>query len=284
MPTRRQFLKASTVMIAGCAAARFTVAQPQQPIGVQLYTVRDLVNGNLPSMLEQIRKIGYAEVETYWDVYDNPAIKLRQMILDAGLRVPSGHFDYDKLDTKFDYAKELGVDFMICPMLPKQKWYSTDDFKRAADQMNRWGATARQLGMQFGFHNHNYEFRKFDGVTGFEILTKRTDPDLVCLEMDCYWITQAGEDPLEMFKRYGSRIRLLHLKDRLPGSETSQTLDQAAEHFTEVGAGTIDWKAIFAAAKQNGVKHYFVERDSGKVPAMESLRISYENLQRLMPA
>ncbi len=281
MTSRREFLKTSAAAVAACAAARFTGAQAREPIGVQLYTVRTIVNGNLPAVLEQIRKIGYQEVETYWDVYNNPAPKLRQMILDAGLRVPSGHFNYDKLDSKFDYAKELGLDFMICPMLPRDQWYSADVFKRAADRMNQWGAKARQLGMQFGFHNHDYEFRKFDGVTGFEILTQRTDPALVCLEMDCYWITQAGEDPLEMFKRYGSRIRMLHLKDRLPGFATSQMLDEASEHFTEVGAGTIDWEAIFAAARRNGVQHYFVERDSGSVPPMESLRISYENLQKL---
>ena len=128
---------------------------------------------------------------------------------------------------------------------------------------NKWGERAKQVGIQFGFHNHNYEFRKFGDTTGFDVLTKVADPNLVCLEMDCYWIAQAGEDPLAMFKKYGSRIKLLHLKDRLPGFPPTQVKDAAAEHFTEVGAGTIDWKSIIDTARQNGVKHFFVERDSG---------------------
>ncbi len=111
---------------------------------------------------------------------------------------------------------------------------------------------------------------------------ERTDPKLVFIEMDCYWIVQAGQDPVEMFKRYGNRIRLLHLKDRKPGFPISQELNAAAEHFTEVGAGTLDWKAILSAAKQDGVEHLFVERDSGDLPALESLRISYKNLQSLL--
>ena len=100
--------------------------------------------------------------------------------------------------------------------------------------------------------------------------------------MDCYWITQAGQDPVAMLKKYGSRIQLLHLKDRLAGYPTSQTLSPAAEHMTEVGSGTIDWKTIIATAEKTGVKHYFVERDNGSTPAFESLRISYAYLTKLL--
>ncbi len=104
----------------------------------------------------------------------------------------------------------------------------------------------------------------------------------MCLEMDCYWITQAGRDPLEMFKTYGSRIQLLHLKDRKPGFPTSQKLDKHAEHFTPVGTGTIDWKSILAAAQQNGIEHMFVEQDSADIPPLEAAGISYKNLQPLL--
>jgi len=253
-----------------------------RPLGVQLYTVRDQAERDLAGVLAAIREIGYQEVELYWNVYNHPAAELRKMLDDHGLRAPSGHVNYEGLDSKLDYAQTLGFEYVVCPMLPEKMRGKLDGFKEAADQFNIWGEKVRQRGMRFGFHNHNYEFRLIDGKTGFETLMERTDPKLVSIEMDCYWIVQAGQDPVEMFKRYGSRIRMLHLKDRKPGFPTSQELNVAAEHFTEVGAGTLDWKAILSAAKQNGVEHLFVERDSGDLPALESLRISFKNLQALL--
>ena len=277
---RRGFLRLSIAAAGGLAGARLLAAE-RRSLGAQLYTVRQDAARDLPAVLEAVRKIGYTEVETYWDIYGHPAAELRRMINDHGLTAPSGHFDYGGLDSKIDYAKSLGVQYVICPILPESMWLTLDGYKRAADQFNIWGETIHQGGMQFGFHNHNYEFRRFGDITGFETMMSRCDPKLVCMEMDCYWITQAGRDPLQMFRQYGNRIKLLHLKDRKPGFPTSQMKDAAAEHFTEVGAGTIHWQEILAVAAKNGVKHLFVERDSGDLLAMESLRISYQNLQKI---
>ncbi len=283
MITRRDFMKVSAAAAGTLAASKFSFAKSGQfPLGVQLYTVREQAEQDLGAVLAHISMIGYTEVETYWNVYTHPAKKLRTMIVDNGLSVPSGHFDYDGLESKLDYAKELGVQYMVCPMLPKTMWTSADGFKKAAAQFNIWGEQIQKMGMQFGFHNHNYEFQKFGNVTGFDILTKEADPKLVCLEMDCYWITQAGQDPVAMLKKYGSRIHLLHLKDRLAGFPTSQMLEPSAEHMTEVGSGTINWKAVIDTAQQTGVKHYFVERDNGSTPAFESLRISYQYVRKLL--
>jgi sugar phosphate isomerase/epimerase len=280
MLNRRGFLELSIAVAGGLAATRL-LASERRSLGAQLYTVRHEAKRDLPAVLEAIRKIGYTEVETYWDIYRHPAADLRRMINDHGLKVPSGHFNYHGLEAKFDYAKSLGVQYVICPMLPENMWFTLDGYKRAADQFNIWGEKIHQAGMQFGFHNHNYEFRRFGDTTGFETMMNRCDPKLVRIEMDCYWITQAGGDPLKMFQQYGNRIQLLHLKDRKPAFPTSQVKDAAAEHFTEVGAGTIHWQEILAAADKNGVKHLFVERDSGDLPAMESLRISFQNLQKI---
>jgi sugar phosphate isomerase/epimerase len=279
MFNRRGFLQLSIAAAGGLATARL-LASEHRPLGAQLYTVRQEAARDLPAVLEAVRKIGYTKVETYWDIYGHPASELRRMINDHGLTAPSGHFNYDGLDSKFDYAKSLGVEYVICPILPESMWFRLDGYKRAADQFNIWGEKIHQAGMQFGFHNHNYEFRRFGDTTGFETMMNRCDPKLVCIEMDCYWITQAGGDPLQMFQQYGNRIKLLHLKDREPGFPTSQVKNTGAEHFTEVGAGTIHWQEILAAAEKNGVKHLFVERDSGDLPAMESLRISFQNLQK----
>lgn len=112
-------------------------------------------------------------------------------------------------------------------------------------------------------------------------MMNRSDPTLVSIEMDCYWIAQAGEDALHMFQKYGQRIKLLHLKDRKPGFPVSQVKNDAAEHFTEVGSGAVPWKEILSAAEKNGVRHLLVERDSGNLPALESLRISFQNLEKI---
>ncbi len=280
MVNRREFLRLSIAAASGLAATR-GLATERRPLGAQLYSVRHEAARDLPAVLEAVRKIGYTEVETYWDIYGHPAPQLRRMIEDHGLKVPSGHFNYDGLDSKIDYAKTLGVAYIVCPILPKSMWFTLDDYKRAADQFNIWGEKIHQAGMQFGFHNHNYEFRRFGDTTGFETMMKRSDPKLVCIEMDCYWIAQAGADPLQMFQQHGNRIQLLHLKDRKPGFPTTQVKDATAEHFTEVGAGTIHWREILAAAEKNGVKHLFVERDSGDLPDMDSLRVSYQNLQNI---
>jgi sugar phosphate isomerase/epimerase len=281
MLNRREFLQLSIAAATTLAAPRL-FATARRSLGVQLYTVRHEAERNLPAVLEAVRKIGYTEVETYWDIYNHPAPELRRMIADQGLKVPSGHFNYDGLESKIDYAKALGVEYVICPMLPQSMWFTLDGYKKAADQFNIWGEKIHQAGMQFGFHNHNYEFRRFGDTTGWETMMKRCDPKLVCIEMDCYWITQAGGDALQMFQQYGDRIKLLHVKDRKPGFPTTQVKDDAAEHFTEVGAGTIHWSEILATAEKNGVKHLLVERDSGDLSPIESLRVSYENLKKIV--
>ena len=280
MHSRRDFLRSGLSVVGSLAASRhlFGGAPPHPRLGVQLYTVRRQAESDLAPLLKQIHAIGYDEVETYWNVYSHPAKKLRQMILDAGLKVPSGHFDYAGLPAKLDYASELGVSFVICPILPENLRNTVDDFRRTADQFNQWGERARSLGIRFGFHNHNYEFRQLGGTTGFDVLVERTDPKLVCFEMDCYWAAQAGWDPVAMLQKLGKRVRMLHLKDRRGGFPPSQELNKAAEHFTEVGNGTIDWKRVLTAAEQLEVQHLFVEQDESKRPPLESLRISYGHL------
>ena len=283
MTTRREFLKASLGTIALAACSQVAWAADQLAIGLQLYSVRHQAQRELPAVLAKVKQIGYEEVETYWNLYSHPAAELRKMIGDAGLRVPSGHFDYEKVERSFDYAHALGLQYMVCPMLPKKMQNSSlDDFKRAAQQFNQWGEKAQKAGMRFAFHNHNYEFQKFGSSTGYETLVAQTDAKLVWFEMDCYWVTQAGRNPVEMMKTLSERVRMLHIKDRLAGFGDSQKLGKASEHFTEVGTGTIDFKAIAAEARTIGIEHYFVEQDVIHKPVYESLTTSYQNASRLL--
>lgn len=248
---------------------------------MQLFTVRHQAEQDLPAVLGQIHEIGYQEVEAYGGLYTHSAASLRHMILEAGLRVPSGHFDYRTLDTQFNYAQELGLSWIVCPAITPSLWGSLDGFRTAAKQFNAWGQRARQMGMRFAFHNHDYEFRPFNGKTGYEVLVDDTDPQLVFFEIDCYWAVQAGHDPLRMMERMGPRVKMLHLKDRAPGFPISYEMNQAAAHFVPVGSGTIDWKAILAEGKRIGVEHYFVEQDETAGPPINALRESYRYLRSI---
>ena len=283
MATRRQFLLSSAAALPALALQN-NFPTPKQPLGVQLYTLRSLIEKDpLPGILKQIRAIGYQEIEAFPTVYKHPAKELRHMIDDAGLSVPSGHFDYEGFEGQLDYGKQLGLNWMVCPMLPKSLWATIDGFHTAAKQFNKWGKQVADLGMRFAFHNHDYEFKPYGDKTGYQIMLDETDPNLVFFEMDCYWITQAGLDPVEMMHRLGHRVRMLHLKDRKPGFPPSHDMDKSSAHFTEVGHGSINWKAVLDTAHSMGIEYYFVEQDQTPGNPFDSIRSSYQYLRTIMP-
>ena len=289
MPTRRDFIRLSALATAaGCTLGRintaFAAAAASESsgliYGVQLFMVRRQAPKDLAAVLRTIHQIGFAQIELYPIAYTYSAPELRRIIADSGLGAVSGHFDYVGLESKIEYAHQLGLEFMVCPMLPTDQWTSVEGFQKAATDFNRWGKAVKNAGMEFAFHNHDYEFRKFDDVTGYDILLKETDPKLVYLEMDCYWITQAGYDPVQMLNRLGHRVRMLHIKDRKPGFPPSFDMSDSSAHFTEVGTGSINWPAVLATAKKLEVEHYFIEQDRIQGSAIDSLRSSYTYLRK----
>jgi len=168
--------------------------------------------------------------------------------------------------------------------VPESVGNSADGFKRASDQYNTWGEQAQKMGLKFGFHDHDTEFKVFGGLTGFDLLMQYTDPKLVQWQMDCYWVTQAGRDPVTLFKKYGSRMQSLHLKDRKPNVPTSTDTGPGSQHFAEVGMGTLDWPHILQLAEQFHVPNMYVEQDITERPPLESLQISYTNLMKYLNA
>ncbi len=281
MITRRKFVQLSTAALPALALPSWA-AQTHIPLGVQLYTLRDMAAKDLASVLRDIHAVGYQQVELIPLAYTYPAHDLRAMIAASGLTAPGGHFAYADLPTKFRYAKALGLRWMVCPIIPREQWGSEEGFKRAAQDFNAWGKQARDMGMSVAYHNHDYEFRPLNGTTGYEILVKETDPELVSFELDCYWVAQAGLDPLEMLKQLGRRVRLLHLKDRKPGFPPSFEMGPAAAHFTEVGKGTIQWPEILALAQKLNVERFIVEQDKTDGPPLDSIRISYNYLRTIL--
>jgi sugar phosphate isomerase/epimerase len=278
--TRRRFLEFAATALPGFALV--LEAQARFPIGLQLSTLNAMAKADLAGTLKQIHSVGYQEVELTPVAYTLPPDQLRRVLAESGLKAPSGHFEYTDLSHQFEYAKALGLDWVVCPMLPKEQWTSIQGFRTAARQFNEWGKHAYDMGMRFAFHNHDYEFRRFGDVTGFDILIKETDPKLVFLEMDCYWVTQAGFDPVDMLHQLGRRVRMLHIKDRKAGFPASNDMSASSAHFTEVGTGGIDWPHIIAAARKLQIEHYFIEQDHIDGPPIESVRTSYNYLRRIL--
>ena len=298
---RRQFLK--TIAEGGVILGAGTLAGPtwafastQPKIGLQLYTVRDDLKKDLDGTLRAVAAIGYREVETAPD--ETPAKTLAAALSANGLSTPSGHCATfhvaEQPDTMIERTKTLGQKFLICAW-PQgldanlhcdrsrdSHKLTMDDFRRHAELFNRFGEQCRKAGIQFGYHNHNFEFREQGGVIPYDDLLQRTDAKLVKLEVDCYWVSRAGKDPVDFLRKYGDRIQLLHIKDMKPVSAPAFDTETGGDAFTEVGTGTIGWRRIFDEAGKTGVRYAFIEQDKCARPPVESARMSYENLQKLL--
>jgi sugar phosphate isomerase/epimerase len=283
MTSRREFVRLSA-LAAGCVVvfpksgfgAAYTGAMNY---GVQFFMVRKSAPADLSKVLKQIHEAGFTQIELYPVVYTHPAKELKQIVADSGLGLVSAHFNYDQ-STMVGYARELGLKYMVCPMLPKEQWESAAGFSKAAKDFNAWGKAAKDQGMTFAFHNHCYEFKPQGNKTGYEILMEGTDPSLVKLELDMYWATQGGQDPAAMLKKYENRIELIHLKDRVAGAPVSFIMD-GPQHFTELGKGSIAWKSLIAQAKRQGIKYAFLDQDETHGPVMETIASSHAYLKTL---
>lgn len=244
-------------------------------IGLQLYTVRSLMAEDVGRTLETVAGVGYREVE-FAGYYDRQPADLRAALDRLGLTAPSTHVGLgplrDRLAEILDEAATLGHRYVVLPSLPAGERETLDDYRRLADEMNRIGEACRAADVQFGYHNHAFEFERIDGEVPFDVLLAHTDPELVAIELDIFWILDGGEDPLAYFEAHPGRFHLCHVKDRTVDGE-----------MVDVGAGVIDFPGIFGRAEQAGLVHYFVEHDEPGDP-VASIRASYQYLSGLSEA
>lgn len=286
---RRTFLKTTgTVSAATLLTSRLGWAAGHKinKVGVQLYTVRDLMQKDFEGTVAQVAQIGYKEVE-FAGYFGRSGKQVREIIDKNGLKAPSTHVQYDELDAKFpsviETSKEIGLDYIICPWIPEELRKSPDIWKQASEKFNKCGEQSKKAGMQFGYHNHWFEFLPVNGKLPYDQLLAECDPNLVKMEMDLCWITAAGADPLKYFNEYPGRFPLVHVKDL---KTKPKVTTGGAQNFgdtvdlTEVGSGIIDWKRIFAKSDVAGIKHYIVEHDHPKQP-FESITASYAYLSKL---
>jgi sugar phosphate isomerase/epimerase len=277
---RRGFLARSTFaaalpLIPSAARDLFAPARDTiDKIGLQLYTVRREMEVSVERTLYEVGRIGYKEVE-FAGYFNRPPRAIRQLLDRNGLKSPAAHTSLDVLRTGWyrtlNEASEMGQKWLVVPSLAEADRNSLDAVKRTAELLNRSGQDAKTYKVKVAYHNHDFEFREVEGKRILDVLLEETDPELVEFEMDLYWITKAGADPFDYFRRFPKRFPLVHVKDS----------GGAPEHqMTEVGRGTIDFAKLFAEQEQAGMKHFFVEHDNPTDP-LTSVRTSYRYLDSL---
>lgn len=257
---RRQFVQNSSLFAMGAALGlNDFAAKPIKDFGIQLWTLRDVIGADPKGVLKSLASFGYTQIESFEGfkgIFWGMTHKEFKTYADSlGLNMVSSHFDMTKdLEKKAAQAGEIGMKYLICPHLGKQK--SLDDYKRAADNFNKAGEVCKKNGLRFAYHNHGYSFEKQDGQFPQDIMMKGTDPALVDFEMDIYWVRTAQQDPEAWLKKYPNRWRLCHVKDR--GKNFKEGDGEAS---VTLGTGTINYPQILKTAKAIGMKYYIVEQE-----------------------
>lgn len=250
-------------------------------IGLQLYTVRDQMKADLPGTLASVAGMGYKEVEFAGYFGRSPA-EIRDLLARNNLTSPSTHVPIELMRGEWsktlDVAKQTGHQWVTIPWLGESDRGNLDAWKRLAAEFNVAARTARDAGLRFAYHNHDFELAPIPAGAGqsapsipLDVLITETDPALVDFELDLYWLVKGGADGASYFTKYGKRFPMVHVKD------SKGPPDHA---MTEVGSGSIDFRRIFAEGEKAGLRHYFVEHDQPADP-MASIRTSYNQLSAL---
>jgi len=250
------------------AASRFHLSE----IGLQLYTVRDLLKLDFEGTLERIAALGYRQVE-FAGILGANVTGTYSLLRKLNLTAPSLHVDYTTLqqdaEASFDTARALHAHFVVCSSVDEASRRSVTDWKMICENLNNIGKRAARTGLTLAYHNHDFEFaQSSDGVRPFDLLLSRTDERFVAFELDTYWAKKGKIDPVAFLRVHSSRFRLLHLKDMAPDGT-----------MTELGAGTIDFREIIRASLAIGVRHFFVEQDDAADP-LKSIATSIAYLQQ----
>ena len=266
---RRQFIQQAGLLGAGIIV-KPNMLMPKKlhkDVGLQLYTVREQIANDVPGVIAKVAAAGYTNVEPSGigrdgKFYGMDAKAFKALLADNNLTTTSGLYNFDIGGQKdFDDAKyfaetanAMGEKYVVIPWLFEQYRKTIDDYKVLADKMNKTGEVVKAAGVHLAYHNHNFEFTDMGGgQQGYDIILSQTDPDLVKMEMDIYWIVNGNADPVTLFKKYPGRYKLWHVKD----------MDKNNRNLTtEVGSGSIDFKEIFKYQKLAGVDYAFMEQES----------------------
>jgi sugar phosphate isomerase/epimerase len=293
---RRDFLKISTASTLGIMAlgplgcSQGTSGNKKSTeVGLQLYTIRDAMTEDLPGSLKKVADLGYnyLELASYEDgkFYGYTPAEFKKMVDDLGMDALSSHTQVEAEGITLDNAKfmadahaALGVEYCVQPWI-EEKDRNIESYKRMIGDWNQVGEIMQEAGIQFAYHNHNFEFAPVDGIVPYyDIFLVEMDPELITMELDLYWATKAGQDPVEMFKKYPGRFQLWHVKDMY--EKSAPFYEVIKDDIAPVGEGIIDFKRIFAAKETAGMKYFFVEDDNqGNGKPFEAIGTSITNLR-----
>jgi len=288
-PNRRDFLKASALGLGGVLFSDILKAATLNDIGIQLYTLRDEMKKDVHGTLKRVAHLGYKYVEGYYvdkgHFFGYKPKEFRTMLSDLGLKMNSNHVlsGRSQPEIKSSMANnwerivadfvEAGVKYVVCPWIPEVERNTITDYKKLAEYLNQKGQYSKHYGVQLCYHAHDFEFKTIKDQVPYDLLLNETDRNFVQFEMDMYWVKKAGKDPLDYFEKYPGRFPLWHVKDM------DKTEKQS---FTEVGHGIIDFKKIFAAAEQSGMKYFYVEQDECLTHhPIKSIELSYHYLKKM---
>ncbi|REA61646.1 sugar phosphate isomerase/epimerase [Dyadobacter luteus] len=286
--SRKSFIKASAFALVTPMLSRFDFeVQKTSNVGLQLYTLRDAISKDLEGTLQKVAAIGYKEVELFGysegKFFGKTAKELKALLAKYKLNPVSGHYGAGVQNSGYqgslsngwekavDDAAELGHKYVVCAYLTPGERKSIEDYKKYVDLFNKAGEVAKKAGLQFAYHNHDFEFQKLNDELPYDYIAGKTDPALVKLELDLYWVAKAGLDPVDLFKQYPGRFPMWHVKD----------MDKGDQSFAEVGTGSIDFKRIFAQRKLAGLTNFFVEQDVSKRPVFDAIATSFKNVKAL---
>jgi sugar phosphate isomerase/epimerase len=315
---RRKFL-ADTLLLSTASlmagSKAFAHASLIDKVGIQFFSLPKLLEQDFGAALSMLSKMGYREAELYgpypfsapgavqrWNAvtpslgfkgsgfFNHSAAEVKSMMADNNLTIPSIHTDLDTLQKNMaqlgEAAHTLGNEYVVLPAIPDDRRKTLDDYRKMADQFNSIGEDARRNGVRFAYHNHGYGLKPVNGKVPLEFIWEGTDPSLVFFEMDLFWTTAGGADPVALLEKYKDRYRLMHVKDMSrkvgfsgDGGDSKQWIE-LFPYMTTAGNGVLDLKHILTTAKQNGVSHFIVEQDMVASPET-ALKKSFDYLASL---
>ncbi len=240
------------------------------PISLQLYTVRDAMQNNPLQSLERVAAIGYQGIEAGL----NPSPEFLAKTRELNLKITAAHVGLEALQGDLNEivsrCQAMETKFVVLSWVAASERGSAQEWQKLARFLEEVGARLHEGGVTLCYHNHDFEFEKFDGQYGLDILFETASSQYLQAELDTYWIQKGGADPVEYLKKHAGRVPLLHIKDMTPDG-----------NFAEVGEGVLDWPAIFAAAQTQGVTSYIVEQDECAGDPFDSIALSFANLQKM---
>lgn len=277
---RRTFIQSAALAMAGAGLMNTAFAagsKYKSKVGLQLYSLRDIIGQDPKAVLKSVAQFGYKELETYGHrdgkLFGMSVKEYGDYVKSLGMKTVSGHFGIDLLDKDWDKtcaeAKSLGQEYVVVPWLNKDYYSSLDVLKKTCAAINKGAEVAKKTGLKMGYHNHAFEFEKVEGQIMLDVMLKELDANLVSFEMDIFWVVNAGYDPIAYFNKYPGRFHQWHVKD-MDKTDKNRNAD--------VGTGAIDFKKIFAAAKTSGMKHFYIEQETYPNNSTESVKNSIKNL------